>query len=152
MLDDSNVVGYFAEVVSLIVRGEVNPDYQDMPTIYIPAEKMLDIIASAGHFNPPARAKPSELAEIPAYLYEDPPAETENASSKVDTSSELVVIKATKDNSDITPPAAHKRKPADEIMTTCDTKRIRMAQPHKIESDEVQSSKDFTSYLEALLG
>jgi chemotaxis protein histidine kinase CheA len=154
MLDDSNVVGYFAEVVSLIVSGEVNPDYQDMPIIYLPVERMLDIIETAGNFNPSARAKSPELAEIPVYLYKDPPAET---GSIIDSSSELAVIEATTTvNPDITPPAIHKRKPADEIMATSlersDQKRIRMAQPRTIESDEVQRSKDFTSYLEALLG
>lgn len=159
MVDEGNVAGCFVEIVSLVVSGEINSDYEEMPTIYLPLEKMLDIIETAGNCNAPARSRTLKLADVPDFLYVDqlcldmveaPTSVSERAGAIVGATATKGVVGS------INTPTTHKRKPLDGVTTAPSssvTKRIKMSGPvNKIESDEVQSSKDFTSYLEALLG
>lgn len=163
MLDDTNVAAYFVEIVSLIVSGEVNPDYEKIPTIFLPIERMLDIIETAGQFNAPVQPKPKARADIPSFLYEEESSydlvEANTLSRNDNTDNKVAVIstKGTNDKTDVSTPAMHKRKPSDGVMatpigTSSAKKRTRIAKPNKIEPEEVKASKDFTSYLEALLG
>jgi chemotaxis protein histidine kinase CheA len=159
MLDEVNIAGCLAEVVNLIVSGELNVDYEKMPTIYLPAEKMSDIIELSGYCAAPKRYKPPKLADIPSFLYNDQPSCDEVGNESIQDSSKEREVTAAEDSIneiDITPPAIHKRKPSDGILPTpsnrSNKKRSRMAGPIRVESEEVQSSKDFTSYLEILLG
>ena len=157
MLDQNNLAACFAEVVSMVVDGDINADYEEMPTIYLPAKKMLEIIETSGHCERPSRRTP-ELADIPDFLHSSLPFHFDEDISKTNNSSHQVekYIQKELSNESSTPPVMHKRKLWNDSfispLENTGKKRFRTTVPNRIDSEEVQNSKDFTSNLEALLG
>ena len=152
MLDQTNLAMCFAEVVSLIASGEINIDYEEMPTIYLPARKMSDIIDSCGYYQPRCH-KPPALSEIPNFLYGNERCydkKLEQHKSKHLLSDGVKANELT-----VSQVVLHKRKPTAEMVSTqsnrSNRKRSRIVEPFQLRSEEVEDSNDFTSYLEALL-
>ena len=152
MLDQTNLAMCFAEVVSLVVNGEIDIDYEEMPTIYLPARKMSSIIDSCGYHQPLNRPKIPVLSDIPSFLYNNERCYDKPEEHKIKN---LLSDEVDANEVTITPVAMHKRKPSVGMTTTpshkSNRKRSRIVEPDRVEPGEVEDSKDFTSYLEALL-
>ena len=148
MLDEANIAGCLSEVLSLVANGQVIIDCEEMPTLYLPAAKLLAIIEHSGYCEAPIRPQAQTPEDIPAFLYNDQPVSYTREVNATTTSNSM--------EKQITPSVMHKRKPSDGILTLpskeqSNKKRMKTVEPNRVESEDMQDSKDFTSYLEALL-
>jgi hypothetical protein len=142
MLDESDLSGCFSEVVSLVANGEINLDLEEIPTIYLPAGTLSNIIDASRPCGAPIKPDSKELAEIPHFLYDEAPYSNEVEGCNANDSLYEGVV---------TPSVMHKRKTSDGTLPNASTKRIRTAQSNRVESEEERNSKKFTEHLEALL-
>ena len=144
MADNGDYSRCFANVVSLFASGELSVESNEEAILYLPFERMAQIIEQAAAFEAPP-PQPLSL-DIPSYLYERIPLEEEKENNRGDNI-----------NDDETPDTGknvNKRKPPEIIQPDTPVnervKRIRSSNPSE-ETEELTKSKEFTSFLEALL-
>ena len=154
MLDGGNFIGCYAKVISLVISGKINLDHKEMPTIYLPVRMMDQVIERSGQCEPPVAPDMKELADVPFFLYNAIPDSYEVEECAAEESpGEMEHIQF--ESSPVVTPQLHKRKPSDGVLaqsvTTSRTKRFRIGLSDKVQSKEEESSREFTSYLEAML-
>jgi len=142
-IDNDDISSCFINVLSLSVSGELSVKANDESMLYLPIEGILQIIERAASYEAPSVPEPV-LMELPSYLYEKSAHTEEKENSRGENINETPAIDK----------VANKRKHPKliELETTGNegVKRIRSSTPHE-ETEEQIRSKEFTSFLEALL-
>ncbi|KAL7540885.1 hypothetical protein ACHAXR_010457, partial [Thalassiosira sp. AJA248-18] len=143
MLDNGEISSCFANVVSLFVNGELSLEHNEEMLLYLPVERMSQVIERAATYSAPPTPEPV-LVEIPSYLYQKTSLEEEKENSRSEN--------AIHETPEIKP--VNKRRPPEMIeperLKNERVKRIRSNAPNE-ETEEQRRSKEFTSFLEALL-
>lgn len=146
MIDNDDLSRSFFAVVSIIVNGELIAETRDETILYLPTETIATIIENAATYEAPYISDPV-LIDIPGYLYTNTSAMDEEVNN---TGRELIA-----QSSEM---YENKRKPSVvsdvevETLRTERIKRIRSQEPSlPNETPEQRESREFTSYLEALL-
>mmetsp|Transcript_12971 Transcript_12971/g.16836 ORF Transcript_12971/g.16836 Transcript_12971/m.16836 type:complete len:223 (-) Transcript_12971:48-716(-) len=145
-LDNGEISACFANAVSLFVNCELSVESNEETYLYLPLQKMSEIIERAGHFVAPSISEPV-LVENPSYLYQTAALIEEKENSQSSGVNVKQTVTSEKN--------ANKRKPSTHVVepeTPNDerVKRIRPSLPLH-ETEEQRRSKEFTAFLEALL-
>jgi len=144
MVDNDEISSCFANVVSLFVNGELSVETDEDSLLYLPIERMSQIIEQAAAYEAPPIPEPVFM-ELPSYLYQ----KTTHTEEKENSRSEIIygtpgidkIVNKRKPSLDVVEPET----PGNERV-----KRIRSNAPEE-ETEEQRRSKEFTSLLEALL-
>ena len=140
MIDNNDIPRCFVDVVSLFVNGELSLETRGENIVYLPVETISQIIERVATYSAPY-VPDRVLMDIPSYLFSS------------------VEIEHGQRGGDMTTPGiekvAIKRKSPERIEAEspgCENvKRGRTRAPLCEESEEQRRSKEFTSFLEALL-
>ena len=140
MIDNNDIPRCFVDVVSLFVSGELSLETREENIVYLPVETISQIIERVATYNAPY-VPDRVLTDLPSYLFSPIQKEQEQRGGEKTTPGiEKVAIK---------------RKPPERIESESpgcvSVKRGRTRAPLYEESEEQRRSKDFTSFLEALL-
>jgi hypothetical protein len=140
MIDNNDIPRCFVDVVSLFVSGELSLETREENIVYLPVETISQIIERVATYNAP-HVPDRVLMDLPSYLFSPIQKEEEQRGGEKTTPGiENVAIK---------------RKPPERIESESPSfvsvKRGRTRAPLYEESEEQRRSKDFTSFLEALL-
>jgi len=145
LIDNGEIERCVANVVSFIVDGELSMAVNNETVLYVPANTLSNIISKCAACKPSPTPEPVLDVNIPDYLYQRTiyTEEKENNSIEnfIETRSareEVVVV-------------ANKRKPAEIIDEQETPGNERGKRSRSNETEEERRSKDFTSFLEALL-
>ena len=143
LIDNDEIERCVANVVSLIVNGELSMALNNETMLYIPADTLSDIISKVAACKLPPTPEPVLDMQIPDYLYQRKTEGKENNNSienfiEAPAREEVVVV-------------ANKRKPAEIINEQESPGNVRGKRSRCNETEEERRSKDFTSFLEALL-
>jgi len=144
MLDNGNDFACFANVVSLFINGDVQAEAEEETVIYLPIERLLQIIEQSAEYEAP-HIQEQVLVEIPSYLYQRIALAKEKENSPIgqnknDRGPDKIVNKRKPSHGETEP----------ERQSSGRVKRVRSNIP-KFETEEQRKSKEFTSLLEALL-
>lgn len=156
LLDDRDFVNCFVEMVSMNINDEVRIESDDTTMIYLPVGKLFRIIEKVSVCKTPRAPEPIVLAEIPGYLMHH-----HYTTQQIEMNEVHVTVNT--QNVNTSPAIVNKRKSPERNGQTSvvipdnggsrkKAKRSRTEISHKFETMEEKKSKDFTSYLEALLG
>ena len=140
MIDNNDIPRCLVDVVSLFVSGELSLETREENIVYLPVETISQIIERVATYNAPY-VPDRVLTDLPSYLFSPIQKEQEQRGGEKTTPGiEKVAIK---------------RKPPERIESESpgcvSVKRGRTRAPLYEESEEQRRSKDFTSFLEALL-
>lgn len=144
LIDNGEIERCVANVVSLIVDGELSMEVSNDEVLYVPANSLSNIISKVAAYKPLATPEPVLDMEIPDYLYQRTIYTEEKENSSIENfietraREEVVVV-------------ANKRKPAEIIDDQETPGNERGKRSRSNETEEERRSKDFTSFLEALL-
>ena len=135
MIDNNDIPRCFADVVSLLVEGELSLKTAEENIVYLPVDTISQIIERVAAYNAP-HVPDLVQRDIPSYLYS--PIITED-------------VQRACDNTEKTEKVANKRKPPERIEAESPVyghaKRGRIRAPLYVESEEQRRSKEFTSFL-----
>ena len=146
MLDNGDIFSCFANVVSLFVDGELSLEANEEAVLYYPIEIMSQIIERSSSYEVPLTPEPV-VVDIPSYLYQSTAIEEKENTQQdnISTTPEMTKTITKRKPPELIEPET----PADERVN----KRVRSNAPAEAEETEEQKkSKQFTSFLEALLG
>lgn len=145
MIDNDDIARCFVAVVSIIVNGELRAETREETILYLPAKKISSIIERVAIFEAPTMPEPM-LPDIPDYLFGDA---SYSSDDEEENDRENQYPAQTIERND------NKRKPQESRDTAIPVseriKRFRSKEPPPKETAEEKRSKEFTSYLEALL-
>jgi len=161
MLDNDDIARCFVAVVSIIVNGELKAETRDETIVFLPTDTLSSIIERVATYEAPCMLEPV-LIDIPDYLFKTTPTSYPNNDDEAnysDDESEKSDDEGSNNEKENTVQAIerndNKRKPQEvsERGTPKSEriKRIRSQEPLPMETTEQKRSKEFTSYLEALL-
>ena len=147
MLDNGDIFSCFANIVSLFVDGELSLEANEEVVLYYPIDIMSQIIERSASYEVPPTPEPA-VVDIPSYLYQSTAIE-EKENTQQDNIITTTLGMPKKANKRKPPEIIEPETPADERVN----KRVRSNAPAEVEETEEQKkSKQFTSFLEALLG
>lgn len=148
LIDNEEMFPCFSYIISLVIDGELNIETSDETILYLPAETSSKIIERVSAYEPPLTPEHVLDREIPSYLYQSGPIHTEE---KENDSIVENVINETPDIVEERAVVVNKRKPS-EIPVNERIKRVRSNNERTYMTEEERRSKEYTSFLEALLG
>ncbi len=144
MIDNDDIARCFFAFVSIIVNGELRSETREEIILYLPAEAISSIIERVARFEAPSLPEPAQI-DIPDYLFQNISYSDEEKANFFEDGYTSQAIERN-DN---------KRKPqetsAREVPMNERVKRVRSDEPLPTETVDQKRSKEFTSYLEALL-
>eukprot|EP00984_Skeletonema_dohrnii_P008702 scaffold3246_cov104-Skeletonema_dohrnii-CCMP3373.AAC.4 len=168
MLDNGEISSCFSTIVTMVVSGEINLVSEGQTILYLPVTKLFSVVQHAAAYEVPETVE--QDVDIPDYLIYGFPSVNADLEEKENS---IVVSKSDK----IITGEKRTRTPAESEDNTSKRSRftedivdpnLRLLQDHeegsrqkklkrtgferKVDTEEEQSSKSFTSYLQALLG
>eukprot|EP00985_Skeletonema_marinoi_P029406 scaffold27797_cov139-Skeletonema_marinoi.AAC.1 len=169
MLDNGEISSCFSTIVTMVVSGEINLVSDGQTILYLPVTKLFSVVQHAAAYEVPETVE--QDVDIPDYLIYGFPSvnddleEKENSivvskSDKIITgekrtrtpveSEDNVISKRSRFPEDIVDPNLRLLQDHEEGGRQKKLKRTGFER--KVDTEEEQSSKSFTSYLQALLG
>eukprot|EP00578_Thalassiosira_sp_NH16_P001104 CAMPEP_0181138778 /NCGR_PEP_ID=MMETSP1071-20121207/34427_1 /TAXON_ID=35127 /ORGANISM="Thalassiosira sp., Strain NH16" /LENGTH=1054 /DNA_ID=CAMNT_0023225635 /DNA_START=35 /DNA_END=3200 /DNA_ORIENTATION=+ len=145
MIDSDHIISCLTNVVSLCVNGELGIDAGEEVIIYLPIERISKIIERSATFEVLQEPEPV-LLSIPSYLYQKSTNEEDKENSRCENITEAPTQMDKTTNKRKPPEMIEPERPTNEKV-----KRIRPNKSQHKETAELRKSKEFTSFLEALL-
>jgi len=171
MLDNGEISSCFSTIVTMVVSGEINLVSDGQTILYLPVTKLFSVVQHAAAYEVPETVE--QDVDIPDYLIYGFPSVNDDLEEKENS---IVVSKSDK----IITGEKRTRTPVESEDNTISKRsrfpvpedivgpNLRLLQDHeeggrqkklkrtgferKVDTEEEQSSKSFTSYLQALLG